>query len=574
MIDSFSQPYADLIEGSYECPDRIVLNAYFGLGHSAGGFRSWWRHWYGTDDNLDKTNLMRLAGRFSRRLQSYTEAHHIPFLRSNSEERKHLIAQQYLPKEPAFTGLFLVLVSRASGLVWDVSRTADGRIRHISSHYGFINHFFFHILDPDWGHVVVRMSSHPPFAAQVILNGHEYVSRQAARQGWHFAKEGNCFTAIIGVANGCHAAVTSCPQGAIGPVMSGGLAPDLAQFAETLCSSNIVGQLRQVCEHWLYSTCLHFVLPEGERQRSGFHYDYSLYQAEYSHNWLFHHGQQMEQIFAALIDRTRTRLDIKRLKTIFGLKRRPARTQSNQSHPPREEIVIERPAYDLTVFKLHFGSLTVKLYSKGERVLRCEAIVHNARALNWTRSLPAFPAIIQRLQGILERFLNQLHGLDRCFVADETLDTLSQPGQVGSSRTSGLDLNKLRIRALVEAVLALTVSPGGFTAGQLADKMRTILKLEAQQYLSRHAAYDLKKLRGKQWVEKVGKSRRYEASPVGLSTMTALLTLRDRVIKPVLAGAGKAQPGPKPTGQSALDIQYGKVQTEMHTLFHILGIVV
>jgi hypothetical protein len=56
--------------------------------------------------------------------------------------------------------------------------------------------------------------------------------------------------------------------------------------------------------------------------------------------------------------------------------------------------------------------------------------------------------------------------------------------------------------------------------------------------------------------------------------MAALLMLRDKVIKPVLAGASKSKRVLKPSGQSELDIQYGKVQTEMQTLFHILGIVV
>ena len=193
-----------------------------------------------------------------------------------------------------------------------------------------------------------------------------------------------------------------------------GLAPGLAQFAETLCSPNIVGQLRQVCERWLYSTCLHFVLSATECQESGLHYDYSLYQAEYSHNLLFHHGRQMEQVFEALIDRTRTRLDIKRLKTIFGLKKRPARTQHNQCHPPREEIVIERPAYDLTVFKLHFGPLTAKLYSKGERVLRCEAIVHNVRASNTGSYLVArFEAnTTEDLEMVKTFFRDRLHKAD------------------------------------------------------------------------------------------------------------------------------------------------------------------
>ena len=557
MIDQLTETYAELIEGSYDCPDRIVLNAYFGLGHSPGGFRNWWRRLFGNDEDLDKPHLIRFAGRFSRRLQTYAKAHNVPFIHCRSGERKHLIAQRHLPQEPEFSGLFLILVSRASGLVWDVSHTADGRIQNLSKQYRFINHYFFHIMDPEWGHVTVRMSSHPPFGAQVMLNGHEYVARQAKQVGVQFDKEGNCFTSIIGIADAGYSAVTSRPPDAIGPLTSVEHPPRLTQFAETLCSQDTVGQLRQVCDRWLYSSCLHFVLPEDERRQSGFRYEYSLYQVEYSRNLLFQRGQQMAQVFDNLIDRTRTRLDIKRIKTIFGLKKRPSRRTSNQDKQPREEIVIERPAYDLTVFKLHFGPLTTKLYSKGKRVLRSEVIVHNTKALGWKRGLSAFPAIVARLQAILERFLNQLHGLDQCFVADDTIDTLGQPGQVGQVRTTGIDWNKPRLRAVMEAALALSIAPRGFTVSQLADKVRDILGLAPQHYQPHHASYDLKKLRGKLWVEKIGKSRRYQLSSTGLKTMTALFTLREKVIEPVLDGVGKPKRGPKPKGQSELDIQYG-----------------
>ena len=131
-----------------------------------------------------------------------------------------------------------------------------------------------------------------------------------------------------------------------------------------------------------------------------------------------------------------------------------------------------------------------------------------------------------------------------------------------------------RSPARVSAVIALAPSPQGFTVSQLAREVRAILRLSEAQYLPRHASYDLKKLRGKQWVHKIDKSRRYEPVPDGLKVMSALLTLREKVIKPVLAGAGKPKRGPKPKRQSELDIQYGKVQTEMRTLFHILGVVV
>ena len=46
------------------------------------------------------------------------------------------------------------------------------------------------------------------------------------------------------------------------------------------------------------------------------------------------------------------------------------------------EVAVERPVYDLTIFKLHCGKLTLKCYTKGERVLRIEAMVHNTQQLD------------------------------------------------------------------------------------------------------------------------------------------------------------------------------------------------
>ena len=39
MSDGLSTLYQDLLSGSYDCVDRIVLNAYFRMGHDPGGFR-------------------------------------------------------------------------------------------------------------------------------------------------------------------------------------------------------------------------------------------------------------------------------------------------------------------------------------------------------------------------------------------------------------------------------------------------------------------------------------------------------------------------------------------------------
>ena len=73
-MDGLSTLYQDLLSGSYDCVDRIVLNAYFTMGHSPGGFRLWWRALTGSDEALDNAHLMRMAGRFSRRLRGYAKA--------------------------------------------------------------------------------------------------------------------------------------------------------------------------------------------------------------------------------------------------------------------------------------------------------------------------------------------------------------------------------------------------------------------------------------------------------------------------------------------------------------------
>ena len=64
--------------------------------------------------------------------------------------------------------------------------------------------------------------------------------------------------------------------------------------------------------------------------------------------------------------------------------------------------------------------------------------------------------------------------------------------------------------------------------------MRASRKRTPLQYGPRHAAYDLKKLRGKQIIRRIGHTRRYEPLPTGLRAMTALIVLRNKAINPPL----------------------------------------
>jgi len=339
VVDEFSQRYGDLLTGSYDCVDRIVLNAY-SLGHNPGGFRVWWRRLHDdSDETLDNAHLMRMAGRLARRVKAWGAANGVPVIFCKAGERKHRIAEEYLASgEVTGPGVFLVLVAKAPATVWKVKRSANGVITNLEKKREYVNHYSFHIMDPDWGHVTIKMSGHPPFGAQVILNGHEYVACQATRAGIAFGKDGNCFTAVAD------------PAG-------------LARVADALSQQATVGRLGQVCQRWIYTACLCFALDLDEQRRSGFGYAYSVYQVEYSRNLIFRVGAQMQQLFDRVVDRTRSRLDVPAVRTIFGAKTRP---HHNRSGASAIEAVIETPRYDLTWFKVAFGRLAVKAYTKDD----------------------------------------------------------------------------------------------------------------------------------------------------------------------------------------------------------------
>jgi len=272
-----------------------------------------------------------------------------------------------------------------------------------------------------------------------------------------------------------------------------------------------------------------------------------------------------------LIDRSRVRLDLKTVKTILGYKRRP-KYRSRKKRAAEWEVAVERPTYDLTIFKLHCGGLTLKIYSKGERALRIEVIVHNTRELGCGRALENFPEIVCRLKALLERFADALSCIDASFIADQTLERLPTASRVGKVVIGGIDLNKPRMRWVAEAVIALSAASNGFTASDLAARVRALGQQTLAQYGPTRAAYDLKKFRGQQIVQRIGATRRYEAGPAGLKAITALVVLRDKAIKPLLAAAQNLKPSRRAHNPTPLDAHYHALRQAMRGVSHELGI--
>ena len=163
--------------------------------------------------------------------------------------------------------------------------------------------------------------------------------------------------------------------------------------------------------------------------------------------------------------------------------------------------------------------------------------------------------------------MEALSCIDQCFIADNMLEQLPASSLVGKTRVGGIDLNKPRMRWVTEAMIALSTSPRGFTAAELASRVRDLSQQSESEYGSHRAAYDLKKLRGKNIVGWIEKNRRYEAVLEGLRAITALVVLRNKVITPLLAAAQESHPPRGAQNPRPIDTHYEALRMGMRGVF-------
>ena len=156
------------------------------------------------------------------------------------------------------------------------------------------------------------------------------------------------------------------------------------------------------------------------------------------------------------------------MTTILGRKNRP---HHRKRKPQSWQVAVERPCYDLTIFKVHCGKVALKIYTKGEPVLRAEAMANDARELRCGRDIGQFAKAVTKLREILERFLEALSWMDQCFVSEDVLENFRL--KVFRAVAQQLSLRKaaeelyitqpavtLQVKALEEEVGAKLFDPG------------------------------------------------------------------------------------------------------------------
>jgi hypothetical protein len=508
-MDNFVKEYQDLLDGVYCSFDRIVIGAYFTMLHTCGGLLTWFRRLH-PNKPLDKNQLMRFACRFGRRTKAFAKANQIQILYPKRGTRKHELAQTYLKSFKKEQGIFLIMVVREMAWVYDSyppKTKATTLHRNLQAEMRLVNYYYFHLLDKNWGHVTIGISPHPPFAAKIILNGHEWLAQRANRRGLAYQKHENC---LIEITDG----------------------QALQELADTLSE----GHLLDVCRRWMPRVMMG--LSAKELKASGIARLFSFMQVEYAHNMLFRQPRYLQWVYQNMIDETRQRLRPGTINTVFGKDRRGVKIKSMS-------LRLENPEYDLTTVNLWFGRNRIKTYDKGERVLRTEVTFNNPRALGLKKSLSAWPKYRQRMAQMITTYHNTLQAANQCRLPREILEQLQAPTIQNHIRIPGIQLTHHRVMMVLRTAVELAKRPDGFTAAELYAQVRA--RLQDQEYTKSQLGYDLRKIKVKAIIKKITGRQRYRFTNEGLKTAVGLIVFRDEILEPVLASAHiDRKRGPKP----------------------------
>jgi len=166
--------------------DRMYLNLYQPRLQTGAGVAAFFKGHRGA--KVASTALMGpMSHAFIRSIHAFARREGIEIVPFAKGERKDEIAKRRLQPFAAAEGV--VFIGKAQ------EKFASFRVtKKLGAHSGkpfpwlsrgtvLCNHYYFYLLDEDFGPLFIKFSSYFPSTARVCLNGHEYAKRQWALRG-------------------------------------------------------------------------------------------------------------------------------------------------------------------------------------------------------------------------------------------------------------------------------------------------------------------------------------------------------------------------------------------------------
>ena len=507
-MNSFYEHHKDSIRFQYACFDRILLNATIQLllePIAAQGFFSHYRQVYPVTRKL----LHDISERYHEWVQNQARNWKVPILEDPEGRREDIVAPYFSHAKP--DQIVAIIKAREPAHILISIGGRESRGCHLERTRRWVMQYNFYLQDREFGPMFIRMCPYFPFPARLCLNQHHWIAEQLKKRGVRFCKSDNSFSACAD------------------PEMLQGIADEL-----------LPGHLISRARKWLGYLTPFFT--REERDQHGCHHRLFVAQIEYCHNLIFRRRAVLDALEERLLDANRSIGQPNKLTLLFG--RRMTRCYRGRLQTTIEDLNLGSP-----VIRSHYKSSSVKQYVRDHKTLRTEPSSNDVTDLGMKKAVEHLPEIRQRLQQVVDNYLNVQQDILETFLNRGEMEQLSQPTVLDNGkRVPGLKTNHPRQLALMHALVRFShiAGAGIFTTTQLLPHVVETLGCAVSQYKIGSLRYDLSKLRVKGLVEKLPHSRRYRLTRDGYRLCVIYLKLFERfyaplasaILQPFVADAG------------------------------------
>lgn len=488
---------ADKVSFELESIDRLYLNGYVPRLQTAGQFIGFVR------DHLGKTvystsSIEAKTRAFVESVKAFIERNDLDLVHFRTGQRKDEIAQEYLGRFEGEEGVLFVGRAQEKAYVFTTEKRRDPR----GHTYPWIvrstripNHFYFYILDRDFGPLFIKFCTYCPYAVKVCLNGHEWLKRQLDKKGIGYEALDN--------------GVLSCEE------------PRVAQRISRRLSS---AKIDRVVRKW-FARLPH---PFTARDRQvGYRYDLSVLQAEFALTQSFERPATGRAFFEEII---RENIDLGRpeyVQLVFQ-RRITARTPG---------FFRTRVITNDTTPSLHFQykHTYIKQYHKLGRALRTETTINDTKDFKIGKRLHNLPAIAEIGFNANRRLLDVQSLTHDCNVGADRFDSVVHPVELQGQRASALRFGDPRVMALLHATLMFVHLPDGFSNRTLREHLAPLLGIDPAQLTPGKMTYDLRRLRLHGLIERLPGTHRYRMTSDGLLVALFFTRAYARLLRPALS---------------------------------------
>jgi len=502
-----------------ESIDRMYCNVYQPRLQHPAAVAGFIRHHLGFPI-ASSAVLAPISEAFVTAIRAFARDYSVPMVDFVKGQRKDDVMHEHLAAFEGDEGVLFIGRAQEKAGVFRTEKRRDSAGRSypwIVRATAMVNQWYFYCVDTDFGPFFLKFSSYFPYTAKLCLNGNEYAKRQAVKAGIGFTALDNGFA--------------SCDDPAA---------------VQAICDDLSAEKIDALLRKWLR------VLPHpftDTDQDTGYRYDVSILQAEFSLTQMLHKPIDGRIFFEQVI---RDNLDIGRPDHVSLIFDRRIIRKGRSRTPGRFRT---RIITDGVIPSLHIDYKTskIKQYHKLGRALRTETTINDTRDFAIGKRLHNLPALRQ-IGFTANRRLLRVQSISHDPAEGTTaIQAICAPATTGTgARVAGLRLTDPRAHALLSTLCQFRLQPAGFTNHDLRHHMAPLLGHTPEHITTSQASYDLRRLRVHNLITRIPGTHRYQVTDTGLHHALFLTRLHDRFLRTGLAElADPDPPAPSPLRTAA-----------------------